>query len=113
MKSTDTVSDVGTVTLSMGVSELYSISGTILVEAGLLALGLFLYMRASTPRDGIGRWALIGLVALTGVIWISQPWAPPPPSATAVAVTALVLWALVPWAAWIERHRDPKPPPVA
>ena len=43
---------------------------------------------------------------LTGVIWVTQPWAPLPESATAVAPGALILWLLPPWALWIERHRS-------
>ena len=82
-----------------------SIPGTILVEAGLLAVGLWLYLGASSARDRTGRWALLALLGVTGLLWITQPWAPLPGSATAVAGGALVLWLLPPWAAWIERHR--------
>ena len=62
-----------------------SIAAAIVVEGALLAGGLWFYARASSARDRIGRWALVGLVAFTGVIWITQPWSPPPPSAQAVA----------------------------
>ena len=40
------------------------------------------------------------------LIWDTQPWAPLPPSTTAVAGGALILWLLPPWGVWIERHRD-------
>ncbi len=83
-----------------------SVAGTIIVEGSLLGAGLWLYVRGSAARDRIGRWALVGLVALTGVVWVTQPWSPPPPSAAAVAWGALILWLLPPWARWIEAHRD-------
>ncbi len=83
-----------------------SIPGTILVEASLLVGGLWLYHRATSPRDRTGTGALVALVVLTGVIWVTQPWAPLPESATAVAAGALILWLLPPWALWIERHRS-------
>lgn len=83
-----------------------SIPGTIIVEAALLAGGLALYLRTTSARDRMGRWSLMALVALTALIWISQPWAPVPPSAAAVAWGGLVLWMLPPWAAWIDRHRS-------
>ncbi len=86
-----------------------SIPGTVLVEAGLLAGGLWLYVGASSARDRTGTWALIALVGLTGLIWVTQPWAPLPGSVTAVAAGALILWLLPPWAAWIERHRSSAP----
>jgi membrane-bound metal-dependent hydrolase YbcI (DUF457 family) len=85
-----------------------SIPATILVEGGLLVIGLWLYARASAARDQVGRWALVGLVTLSGVLWVTQPWSPLPPSATAVAWGALVLWLLPPWARWVEAHRSPQ-----
>ena len=82
-----------------------SVPGTILVETILLATGLWLYIGVTSRRDPVGQWSLVALVALTGLIWVTQPWAPVPPTATAVAWGALILWLLPPWAVWIERHR--------
>ncbi len=89
----------------MGLGLWNSVPGTILVEASLLAAGLWLYLRSSSARDRVGRWSLVALVAVTGFIWVTQPWAPVPPNATAVAWGALILWLLPPWTFWIERHR--------
>lgn len=91
---------------AVGMGLWHSIPGTIVVEGALLAAGLWLYGRATRPRDRVGRWALVGLVAVTTLIWITQPWAPPPPSMRAVALTGLALWLFVLWGGWIERHRD-------
>lgn len=93
-----------------GLGVWQSIPGTVLVEGGLLALATWLYISRFPTRGRTGRWALAGLLAVLGGIWVTQPWAPPPPSATAVAWGALVLWALLPWAAWIERHRGAAAP---
>ena len=82
-----------------------SIPGTIIIEASLLVGGLWLFLGTSSAGDRTGRWALIGLIAVTGLIWVTQPWAPLPTSATAVAGGALILWLLPLWALWIERHR--------
>jgi hypothetical protein len=82
-----------------------SIPGTIVLEGGFLIVGLILYLRTTSAGDSTGVAALVGLVGLTGLIWISQPWAPPPPSAQAVAWFGLALFLLPPWAHWIERHR--------
>ena len=82
-----------------------SIAGTILVEGAFFAGAVALYAYRAKPAGPLGRWALWGLVALTGGIWISQPWSPPPPSATAVALVALAIWILPLWAGWVERHR--------
>jgi hypothetical protein len=85
-----------------------SIAATIVVEGALLAAGLWLYLRASEARDRIGRLALAALVAVTSLIWISQPWSPPPPSASAVAWGGLALWLLPIWAGWVDAHRRPR-----
>lgn len=82
-----------------------SIPATIALEGTLLAAGVWLYRRSTTARDGVGRWALAAMIALAGLIWIIQPWSPPPPSSTAVALGALALWLFLPWAHWIEGHR--------
>jgi hypothetical protein len=82
-----------------------SILGTIVVEGGLFALGIWLYLRTTRPIDAVGRWALAALLVLIGTVWVTQPLAPPPPSAAAVAWGGLVMWLLPPWAAWVERHR--------
>ena len=83
-----------------------SIPGTLALEGGLFAIAIFTYVSASRPKDAVGRWALRGLLGLCALLWLSQPWAPPPPSATAVAYSALALWILVPWAHWAENHRE-------
>lgn len=82
-----------------------SIAATILVEGALLAAGVWLYTTKTVARDGVGRWALVALVALTTTIWITQPWSPPPPTAEAVGWGGLVMWLLPIWAWWIEQHR--------
>jgi hypothetical protein len=82
-----------------------SVPATLVVEGALLAAGLVAYLRATAARDGVGRWALAALIALASTIWVSQPWSPPPPSSTAVALGALALWLFPPWAGWIDAHR--------
>lgn len=86
-----------------------SVAATLVVEGALLAAGLWLYLRATHARDRVGRWGLVALVAFCVLLWGTSPWAPPPPSARAVALGALVLWLLPPWAHWIERHRTSAP----
>lgn len=83
-----------------------SVPGTLVVEGLLFAAGIAAYLSVSRPVDGIGRWSLRALLGFCGLVWISQPWAPPPPSVTALAWTGIALWILVPWAHWAERHRE-------
>ena len=94
--------------LHVGLGLWNSILGTMIVEGGMFAAAIALYLWCTRPIDQVGRWAFWGLVALTGLIWGSQPWSPPAPSSKAVAVVSLSMWILPFWAAWIERHRSRK-----
>lgn len=89
----------------VGLGLWHSVPGTLIVEGALFVVAIELYRRAFRPRDAIGRWSFRGLIGLTGVIWVSGPWAPPPPSATAIAAVGLAMWLFPIWAMWIERHR--------
>jgi hypothetical protein len=51
----------------------------------------------------VGRWAFWGLIAFTGLIWLSGAWSPPPPSAQAIAAVGLAMWLFPFWALWIDR----------
>jgi len=88
-----------------------SIWATIALEGGLLVTGLALYLGRTAARDRVGSLGLYGLVALCTLLWVSGPWAPPPPSATAVAWGALILWLLPPWSRWADQHRVAKRAP--
>lgn len=74
-------------------------------ELGLLALGVGLYRRATVARDRTGEWAFWSLVAFLVAIQLANYFGPPPPSVTAVAISAQALWLVVLWGAWIDRHR--------
>jgi len=75
------------------------------VEGTMLVAGVVAYLSATraTGRAGsVGFFAMAGLCLL---LWATQPWSPPPPSATAVAWGTLILWILPPWSRWIDRNR--------
>jgi membrane-bound metal-dependent hydrolase YbcI (DUF457 family) len=82
-----------------------SVAGTIVVEVALFLLGLWLYLRATTPTDRIGVVALWALVVFVGIIYIANILSPPPPNARMIGYAALAAWLFVPWGYWIDRHR--------
>ncbi len=86
-----------------------SVPATIAVEAAMFAAALWIYVRTTRPRDGVGRWALFGFVVLVLVIYAANAMGSAPPSQRAVAWVTLSLWLLPIWAAWFDRHRDPVP----
>ncbi|MEQ9400485.1 MAG: hypothetical protein RJQ04_15080 [Longimicrobiales bacterium] len=93
----------------LGMGLWYSVPGTLVVEGSMLAIGLAAYRATTRPDDRVGSLALSGLLVLSVAIWAAQPWAPPPPSTTAVAVSALAIWLFPVWAGWADRHRSLRP----
>ena len=90
----------------VGLGLWYSLPGTLAVELSLFALGVWLYLRATRARDGVGTWALWGLVAALLAVYFYGIWGPPPPSPAAVAVLGHSIWLFVAWGYWIDRHRE-------
>ena len=82
-----------------------SVPLTALLEFGVLAAGLALYLSVTRAKDSRGRYALWALVGLLVVAWVSQ-FGPPPPGERAVAFGALLMWLTVPWGVWADRHRS-------
>ena len=89
-----------------------SVAGTLAVEALLLGGGLAIYLRLTSARDRIGRWAFLAWIAFLVMIQLATAFGPPPPSVTAVATSALAVWLLVAWAWWADRHRTPSGLPI-
>jgi hypothetical protein len=75
------------------------------VELLICAAGVWLYARTTKPRDAIGRWGLISLVAFLAVIQLGNTFGDPPPSVAAIAWVGQAQWLLVLWAYWLDRHR--------
>lgn len=79
--------------------------GTVLLEGGIFALGVFFYLRASRARDRIGTWAFWGLVAFLLIVYTANLAGDPPPSAAAIAWAGQLQWLFVLWGYWVDRHR--------
>jgi hypothetical protein len=77
---------------------------TLILEFGLFLGGFFLYLRATKPRDGVGRWGLWAMVLVLALFYLSS-FAGSPPSEDALAIGGLTLWIFVPWAYWVDKHR--------
>ena len=76
-----------------------------MLELALLFIGAAIYLRTSRARDAVGRWALVGFLALLVLIQLGNTFGDAPPSVTAIAWVGQAQWLLVLWAAWIDRHR--------
>jgi hypothetical protein len=85
-----------------------SVAGTVVVETVLFAVGVWMYARTTKARDGIGRWAFVGITAFLFAGFVVNANGTPPPSVAALWMMALALGALTLWLAWLaDRHRQP------
>jgi hypothetical protein len=89
----------------LGLELWRSLPATILVEATMLAVGVWFYAQSTRAVDRVGVYALWGLVAFLLAINAANMFGPPPPGIGAVAWTAQAVWLLVAWGYWIDRHR--------
>lgn len=87
-----------------------SLPATLAVELPLFAAGVWLYLRATRPRDRIGTWGLGALVGLLLAIYAGNLAGPPPPNVTAIAWAGQLQWLLVLWAYWVDAHRCNRSP---
>ncbi len=82
-----------------------SIPATMALEGAMLAVALWLYTRASRPRDRLGMYAFWTFAAFLVVAYLSNAFGPPPPDAHTVVVVAMALWPVAIWAAWFDGRR--------
>lgn len=90
----------------VGLNAWSSLPATLVIEGGLFALGVWLYARATSPRDAAGRWGFVALVLFLLGIHAGNLFGPPPPSTEAIAWVGQAQWLLVLWGYWIDRHRQ-------
>lgn len=89
----------------VGLGMWNSLPLTLLVEFGLLAVGIVVYFKATRSKGGWnpGFWSFAVFLA---VMYPASLFGPPPPSTRVLAFSALGLWLTIPWAAWGDRQRD-------
>ena len=90
----------------LGFELWHSLHATMVIEFGMLATGVVMYLRATEARDRTGSiafWAMIGVLV---VVYLASVFGPPPPSPEAVAWSAEAVWLFVAWGYWIDRHRS-------
>jgi hypothetical protein len=83
-----------------------SLPATLALEFTIFAIGITLYYGTTRPKDGVGRYALAGLLAFLFVVYLASIFGPPPPNERVLAFSALAIWLTVPWGAWADRHRS-------
>jgi hypothetical protein len=90
----------------LGLGLWRSIPATLLTELALFAGGVFVYARATRPRDATGRWAFVGITVFLAAGFVVTALGPPPPSVQAVWMGAVAIMSVtIGLAHWVERHR--------
>jgi len=92
--------------VKLGLGLWYSVPATVVVEGGMFAVGLALYLAATRAKDRQGSISLIVLAGLLLAAYVVDLAGPPPPSVPAIGIAGLAgmaLTLLLAW--WVERHR--------
>lgn len=86
-----------------------SVPGTLVLELGLFATGIFLYESSTRPLDKVGSRSLALFAIVLLVTYAGNVFGPPPPAETGVIASAgIAMWILFAWAWWFDRHRASK-----
>ena len=91
----------------LGLGLWNSVAMTVAVELPMFIAGVWLYLGATRPRDGIGRYGLILLLSTLVVIYVGDAMSSDaPPSVEALTAVAAIGGALfTAWSWWTDRHR--------
>jgi len=80
--------------------------GTILVEYGLLAAGVWVYQKTTKRKAPGGDWVFYALVLALATLYAVTLLTPPPSNPTLVAWSGIiVIWAFIIWGDWADRLR--------
>jgi len=83
-----------------------SVPATMTIELAMFAIGVWIYAASTRAGDGVGRWAFVAFVALLVLVYVGNALGSPPPTVTAIWITALAGAAiLIAWSWWFDRHR--------
>ncbi len=84
-----------------------SIIATVVVEGLMYAIGIWIYLRVTRSRDGIGRWGVLSFVIAVSVLYVANIFSPPPQNVWMLGIAALALSSVsILWAWWADRHRE-------
>ena len=91
-----------------------SIPATLVVEGGLWALSIGLYLRATKSRSRLSPYAFWGGVILLTLAWYNNIAGPPPSSGMrTAAISSLIFFSLVVlWAYWLDHWTKPERHPL-
>ncbi len=81
----------------------YSMTGTLILEVGIFAAGIYLYRETLQRQGRHVRLSFWLFAAFLLVMHLGNLFGPPPPSEEMIAVAGNAMWLFVLWAWWSER----------
>ena len=91
----------------MGLGLWNSPVATVVVEGLMYAVGVWIYLRVTRARDGVGKWGLWAFVILVATLYIANIFSPPPAEVKPILIaTTPIVWLIIVWAWWADRHRE-------
>jgi membrane-bound metal-dependent hydrolase YbcI (DUF457 family) len=86
-----------------------SVPATVVVEVMMYAVGVWIYMRVTRAKDGIGKWGIVAFVVGLAALYVLNLLSPLPPGVKVMVTAAIPLtWLSVLWAWWADKHREPR-----
>ena len=82
-----------------------SVAATLVIELGMFAAGVWIYISVTRTRDRVGLWGLIAFLALCLIVYAGAAFGPPPPNVPAIAYADLGQFLFIALAAWVDAHR--------
>jgi hypothetical protein len=83
-----------------------SIPGTLIVEFAMFAVGLWIYVSVTRPKDRIGRYAFVAYAAVLLFSYVADRFSGPPSGTGDIAWPGIIAEViLLPWAWWFDHHR--------
>jgi hypothetical protein len=80
--------------------------GTMAVEIAMFGIGVWLYVRATRPRDWIGKYIFFAFVFMLFLLYLQIPFNSPPQSTRQLDYASIVSTVvLLAWASWFDVHR--------
>ena len=78
---------------------------TILAEAVLFLGGVWIYSKATSAKNGFGKYGFLGLVIFLLLIQFANMAGPPPENVEAIAWVGQAQWLLVILALFVDKNR--------
>jgi membrane-bound metal-dependent hydrolase YbcI (DUF457 family) len=98
---------MGNDSVKIGLGLWNNVPATIIIEFGIFFGAVFLYAKATSPKNKTGTFAFYGLIVFLTAIHLGNIFGPPPPSEQMIAVAGNATWLIVLWAWWIDKNRIP------